>query len=760
MGSVYSLIRALVICAMVTGVAGGSIVPPRRLSLPAVKAARQDIAPTQLYRLGVAPTLNLGPLAPGIRDRPSDRRGVRRIGAQRTVGQGALSLGRWKAVGDGTSVWRLSLQSANALGVRIHFTDFSVGAGQVWVHDLNSPATQVFGPFTGKGPHGNGEFWSEVVFSENVQVEYRPALGQTITGVPPFTVSEILHLWELGPFQSPRTAAEGTSTASGTCFLDASCALTNPVVATAANATALIIFGADECSGTILNAPNDVPELLTAGHCIKTQSDAASMEAFFGVRTPICGIDSDTKPPFAALALFPYAVGETLLSAAALPFDDGTNATEVANDLDYSLVQLKAFPTGGDVTLAGYDPADDVLPGTPVTSLSFPQGFYMQVAFGTAVAGSEVAGTYFANAYEVDMSTSGQGRVDQGSSGSGLFNAGSLLSGVLSTVESCPNPLSDGSCPIGYTSCEAQLPFDAWYTKFSAIYPSIEPYLDNPLPGTGVPSGTFTATPNPIPDMTGNGLGIATLSFNFPTVSEVQVRVGAPDGGELSDSPGVGQAVTGPWVQNGTVFYLQNVTGGLPLTAANTLSAITVYVAGGSASLTADPNTIPLGAYQATTLTWQAPGWWWTEIRVGSADGPVFTEGPSMGSATTGVWATSEMTFYLLDFLTQTVLATTTVLPSSGIESTLTASPNPIPAAVRQLGTTTLQWYAPTATTIEIHIGAPTGALFTRAGNQGTATTGPWVTNGMTFYLQNVTDRLPLTSSNTLATATIALTNQ
>lgn len=718
------------------------------------------MAPTQLFRLGASPRVDLGPVPESLRNEPSGRRGVRRVGAERTVTQNSQSIGSWQTVGDGSSVWRLTFKSDNALGVRVHFTHFAVGAGQVWLHDLNTPAVQIFGPYSGNGRNGNGDFWSEVVFSDSVEVEYRPATGQATSGTPPFQVGELLHVWELGPFRAASTAAAGSGTGSASCFLDASCSLTNPVVASESGATALLLFGAYECSGTILNAPNGAPLLMTAGHCINTQADAQSLEAFFNVRTSICGANSDTSPSISALALFPYADGQTLLSFSNLPFADGTNTTQVQTDLDYSLIQLKNFPTGSEVTLAGYDPADDLQVGSSVTSLSFPEGFYMQVAFGTAVAGSEAAGTYFQNAYEIDMSTTGQGRVDEGSSGSGLFNGNDLLTGVLSTVESCPNPLSDGSCPIGYTSCQAQLPFDAWYTKFAAIYPFIETYLDSPLPGTSAPEGTFTASPNPISVSDGSGRGITTLSFSFPTVPYVEVRVGSVDGGELSEGPGVGQATTGKWVENGTTFYLQNVSGGLPLTAANTLAAITVYVNGGAASLSANPSEIPLGAYQQTTLTWNAPGSALTQIRVGSPEGPLFAEGGSSGSATTGIWATAEMNFYLLDFLTQTVIASTTIQPSGGVQASITANPNPILVPSGQDGTTTLSWYAPLANLVEVHVGSPTGPLFARYGNQGTATTGAWVTNGMTFYLQNVTDGLPLTSSNTLATISVAVSEQ
>ena len=64
---------------------------------------------------------------------------------------------------------------------------------------------------------------------------------------------------------------------------------------------------------------------------------------------------------------------------------------------------------------------------------------------------------------------------------------------------------------------------------------------------------------------------------------------------------------------------------------------------------------------------------------------------------------------------------------------------------------------APNAQVIEIHVGSPTGALFTQNTNRGSMTTGAWITDGMTFYLQDVTGGLPLTSANTLATAVVHL---
>jgi len=88
----------------------------------------------------------------------------------------------------------------------------------------------------------------------------------------------------------------------------------------------------------------------------------------------------------------------------------------------------------------------------------------------------------------------------------------------------------------------------------------------------------------------------------------------------------------------------------------------------------------------------------------------------------------------------------------------LTANPNPIPVTGGSIvGQTTISWSAPDAQVVEIHTGSPSGALFTDQGNRGSIQTGTWVSNGMTFYLQDVTGGKPLTSDYTLATLVVNL---
>jgi glycosyltransferase involved in cell wall biosynthesis len=87
------------------------------------------------------------------------------------------------------------------------------------------------------------------------------------------------------------------------------------------------------------------------------------------------------------------------------------------------------------------------------------------------------------------------------------------------------------------------------------------------------------------------------------------------------------------------------------------------------------------------------------------------------------------------------------------------AEPNPIWIPERfPVGSTTLSWTSTRTQTVEVRVGEPGGPLFSRSGPSGSATTGKWVSDGTIFYLQDVTDRRPLSIENTLARVRVRVT--
>jgi hypothetical protein len=105
---------------------------------------------------------------------------------------------------------------------------------------------------------------------------------------------------------------------------------------------------------------------------------------------------------------------------------------------------------------------------------------------------------------------------------------------------------------------------------------------------------------------------------------------------------------------------------------------------------------------------------------------------------------------------TATVTVSVSAQPPGGL-GILDATVNPIlVSSAGETGSTTLRWTAPAAVQeVELRINAPDGQLLISGGPNGAADAGPWVSDGMTFYLQDVTSGKPLTVANTLDTLVV-----
>jgi hypothetical protein len=231
--------------------------------------------------------------------------------------------------------------------------------------------------------------------------------------------------------------------------------------------------------------------------------------------------------------------------------------------------------------------------------------------------------------------------------------------------------------------------------------------------------------------------------------------------------------VTTPQVVNGQVYdFLSWSDHGALVHDIITPSTPTGYIAnfalhgtssGSTASISANPNpfTATSSGTGQTTLTWTSSGTTRVEVHINAPNGSMFAgTGPGTFSSTTGQWVKDGMTFYLQNVsngLPLTAANTLAKVTLTAIVTTphgsISANPNPFTASSSGTGQTTLTWTSAGATRVEVHINAPNGSMFAGTG-PGTfsSTTGQWVKDGMTFYLQNVSNGLPLTAANTLAT--------
>jgi hypothetical protein len=186
-------------------------------------------------------------------------------------------------------------------------------------------------------------------------------------------------------------------------------------------------------------------------------------------------------------------------------------------------------------------------------------------------------------------------------------------------------------------------------------------------------------------------------------------------------------------------------------------------------TISANPNPIALAAGQAygrTTVNWQASGVVRVQVRVGTPDGPALTgiDG-AMGSVETGDWVSDGMTFYLQDASSgdsagaaKTLASVRVSVGASSLKAgTLIASPNPIARSGGQAyGVTTLSWQATGVTQVQLRVGSPDGPPLTGIdAPSGSAQTGEWVSDGMTFYLQDASDGNSTGATKTLATVQV-----
>ena len=286
--------------------------------------------------------------------------------------------------------------------------------------------------------------------------------------------------------------------------------------------------------------------------------------------------------------------------------------------------------------------------------------------------------------------------------------------------------------------------------------------------------GSITANPNPIHVMDGSNKGATTLSWRSRQTNRVEVRLGAP-GGALIARTGAGNfsQLTNNSIRDGTKIFLQDVSNNQPLTSAYTLDSVTVRVMSGAnaetapvGTITANPNPFSVDRYGfgQTTVTWTANVESRAEVHLNSPNGPMFAgTGPGTFSQPTGHWVSNGMTFYLQDvsngrpLTAANTLATVRMRAASATPvGSIIADPNPFIPNTQGLGQTTLTWTSAGTNEVEVHVNAPNGNRIAKTG-AGTfsMTTGQWVRNGMTFYLQNVSNGLPLTSANTIGTVTV-----
>jgi len=364
----------------------------------------------------------------------------------RQVGHGTI-----QSTPDGGFVWAMAIESTGAGALRVHLGGLNLPPDA----DLYffSPEGQAFGPYSGKGPNGDGQFWSNSVFGSKGVVQlryYGPNAADDLKGIS-FNISEVGHV---GPkfSQGLIAATESFCSFNVACIENASCFNGTPAEI-AKSSVALMQWISGQfiytCTGSLIadsDSGTQIPYFITANHCLSTNAIAQNLETYFQF-TLTCGSNSCPGQTFPG--------GIQRLGAS-------VKATGTVGD--FTLLQLAQTPPAGSMFLGWNNAPIANTNNAALYRISHP-AWAPQAYSAGAVSTSAPTCTGWPRGERIYSRTT-TGGTEGGSSGSPVVNASSQFVGQLS-----------GACGTNVNNACDQTNNATVDGAFAAYYSSVAPFL-------------------------------------------------------------------------------------------------------------------------------------------------------------------------------------------------------------------------------------------------------------------------------------------
>jgi lysyl endopeptidase len=319
--------------------------------------------------------------------------------------------GQWVTLDNGDRIWRLAIESKDALSLNFIFDEFSIPEGSS-VYLYNEDRSDLLGAYTSIQNQDSGILGTWIVKGEKVWIEYfEPA---NVLGQGQLHIAKATHGYRnADTFQ----AAKGLND-SGNCNLDVDCSIGSDWEDNKnhnkRSVGILLSGGSGFCTGALINNTNNdgTPFFLTANHCY-SNPNAWSFRFGWISPNPVCAANTNSTngPTTQTIS------GATLRARS-------TNA-------DFCLVEINsALPAEWNRVYAGWDRSDIEPPFT--VGIHHPSGDIMKVCRDDDSPSKEDnAG---AQTWEI-LGGSGQGWelgvTEPGSSGSPLFDDEGRIIGQL-----------------------------------------------------------------------------------------------------------------------------------------------------------------------------------------------------------------------------------------------------------------------------------------------------------------------------------------
>lgn len=271
----------LFICLLATSWTSGPIFAQERPIPPSWRHA--DLQSSSDVAVERVPLVNGDAFRAEDRER-SDEIGPYRYGRTIETDFNPTQHGTWEQLPSGRWLWRLRIQSQDAVSLSIGFTQFQLPSGaSVYLY---GPDDESFhGPYTAADATA-GRHWTPLVEGSEITIELElPTDGRPATQL---NIGKVVHGYR---------ALQGRQTnppqKSGDCNLDVACEEADPW-RDQVRSVARYTFESDGftffCSGALVNntAEDKTPYFLTAEHCISSPEEAATMVFYWNYENETC----------------------------------------------------------------------------------------------------------------------------------------------------------------------------------------------------------------------------------------------------------------------------------------------------------------------------------------------------------------------------------------------------------------------------------------------------------------------------------------
>ena len=358
----------------------------------------------------------------------ADRIAPYRYGTVRETDLRPRSSGTWERLPGGHWLWRLRLQSREAVSLSVAFTAVGLPPGaKLFVYGRTK--AHIRGPYTQEDVT-EGALRTPIVRGDEATIELEVPAGarQDVQ----LEVDRLVH-----GYRSLRPSdANGGTAKSGDCNIDVACDEADPWRRQVRSVAGYGFTRGEDallCTGSLVNntAEDKTPYFLTAEHCVQTEQDARNMVFYWNYQNESCrspgsannGTVTDDDP------LDQTSTGAILRARYGSVHEDG----DIAGKPDLTLVEIdEDIPLSYQVYFNGWNWEDQRTQES--VTIHHPSGHGKRISFDRDPTSIDAYVGYTGEPNDTHLRIGNweRGTTEGGSSGSPLFDTNKRVVGVLS----------------------------------------------------------------------------------------------------------------------------------------------------------------------------------------------------------------------------------------------------------------------------------------------------------------------------------------